>query len=279
MWTNTDYDNLPTFADYLKQVPLATLFADIDIDADTQDRIAYYFQLRKIGDVADRFTIFFRREADAMARQYNQYLRVETIDMDPMVSDYMERRRKTKTSESGKDNTTMETNSNGSTSGAPTRTVKEVVDDTNTDTRNGNSNNTGKTDDKTLAAAVPNSAVGADGAFPESLDWKYMSSQQENRGTSESNETHKDTTETIGKRDRTYTESYDGAQTNEDNTHGTTDRTTSRDNAGDEWERYSGRHEAPQDMADRARSYIVRTNAFRWLIAGLEPCFMGIYDD
>lgn len=54
--------------------------------------------------------------------------------------------------------------------------------------------------------------------------------------------------------------------------------TSENENLSETKEMAAGRGEAPQDMLNRARDYITRTNSFDWLIAQLEVCFMGIYE-
>lgn len=74
--------------------------------------------------------------------------------------------------------------------------------------------------------------------------------------------------------------------TAKDETEGTTHTVTVTSNDGstatDDFtktrERYTGRDEAAQDLLNRARDYILKTNAFEWLVARLDVCFMGVYD-
>ena len=40
----------------------------------------------------------------------------------------------------------------------------------------------------------------------------------------------------------------------------------------------TGRGEAPQDMLQRAKSYIMNMNAFEWLVKDLDKCFLGVYN-
>ena len=41
---------------------------------------------------------------------------------------------------------------------------------------------------------------------------------------------------------------------------------------------FTGRHEAPADILERAKRFIENTNAFDFLYNALNPCFMGFYD-
>ena len=95
---------------------------------------------------------------------------------------------------------------------------------------------------------------------------------------------------TVTEDDRTNTgerkETGTNGTTGTDNTTTTdsnTNRTTGKQQSDSETmntqrTRNTGRMEAPQDMLDRARDYIVRTNAFLWLVDQLEVCFMGVYE-
>ena len=51
--------------------------------------------------------------------------------------------------------------------------------------------------------------------------------------------------------------------------------TTSQD---DTRERYTGRHESPQDLMERARNYIMLSNAFGWLTDKMDKCFIAVFD-
>ena len=46
----------------------------------------------------------------------------------------------------------------------------------------------------------------------------------------------------------------------------------------DHKERYSGRHEAPPDLLQKAQSYIMNSNSLKWLIRNLEPVFFQVYE-
>lgn len=106
-------------------------------------------------------------------------------------------------------------------------------------------------------------------------------------------ETDRTKTDTFNKTDTrtddlTHTERVTGGDTTTTNGSGTTTGKVTESNNSetknetndqrdtDTRERYSGRHEAPQDLLDRARDYILRTSAFNWLVSQLEPCFIGV---
>lgn len=65
----------------------------------------------------------------------------------------------------------------------------------------------------------------------------------------------------------------------------TTSGTTSSEESGnvtekaDSRERYSGRHESPQDLMARAYAFTMKTNAFKWLIERMGECFYGLMDE
>lgn len=52
----------------------------------------------------------------------------------------------------------------------------------------------------------------------------------------------------------------------------------SKSASGESRERYSGRHESPQELLDKAWTYIMRANAFKWLCQQLETCFLAELD-
>lgn len=60
-------------------------------------------------------------------------------------------------------------------------------------------------------------------------------------------------------------------------TTGQTDDTTA--GSGEEKERYAGRHEAPQELIDRAVTYVRRSKSFEWLVGKLNSCFSALLDE
>lgn len=353
MWIDTDYDNLKTLNDIVEEVGEEAVFGATDLDDATRQNILNWFKYRKVCDNT-QFIPFFQRVIDMNTWQYDQLLRVQSVEFDPMVAEYMERQVLQKGTRSGKggrkSTTTNDTSTNtegsasGTSKGKQTNALKTVqsgetetnssvhvggddVTDVNTTVTGGGTvgvegksddekNMTGSSGHKSMTGQLPQSSINASGGFPEALNWQYVTQQDENKDTNQSKETDKHTDSQTTTRNTTDTTSgtttvtHDVTTTGHDTgtTTNTTDNTGTVSNDGetqekhnsvvkntgtvtvedetnedttdnnDTRERYTGRHEAPQDMLDRARSFIMKTNAFVWLIDKLEPCFMSVYD-
>lgn len=133
-----------------------------------------------------------------------------------------------------------------------------------------------------------NIVTGSDNSSGET---ESQSSGEHGRKGSTTGTTHNESTGT-GKETAEGTHSDEGTEETTHNdkttseTQGETKRNSSATNSsetahqgdGEEKERYSGRHEAPQDLLDRAYTYVLRSNALKHLIKWLEPCFFGVLD-
>lgn len=114
-----------TYLEWLKKNP-TILKEKTELDDATIQLLADWFGFRTIVD-DDKFTTFFLREINIDAWQYKELLRLESIEIDPMVSNYIERwvrRKGTNTSnitrsESSNGTTTGRTTSNGSSTSSP----------------------------------------------------------------------------------------------------------------------------------------------------------------
>ena len=120
MWTNSDYNELQPFYEWLDQHGSTQLYGgtEFEEDQDTQDGLLDWFFWRKVVDNR-KFGAYFRRVLNIYARQYYQLLRVETTEIDPLVGNYLERQilRKGSRAETGNENTTERgTNNNKTTS-------------------------------------------------------------------------------------------------------------------------------------------------------------------
>lgn len=353
MWTQKDMNQLKTFDDFISDVGQSTVFANTTIDEATQGSLIEWYGFRKVCD-NDRFLRYFQRQLNLVTHQYEEYLRIESVQIDPMVSEYLERQIKRKgtdsgtvtrsnqetrnlsnkvnTTESGTDESTTtrdltavhdgtrDTTSSGSGTVTTDTTGTSKVDGTGTvevkDVGEGTNTNTRTSNNKHLSGNLPQSSINAGGGFPDSLNWEYLTQQDESKDTTTDNGTKKDNNTQTTTRNTTDTTTTDGNTQQESTTIGTdeetshstdtdtgtikTDGTTSlnRDVSGtdtgtvesegqdvsnkqsdeDTRERYTGRHEAPQDMLDRAREYILSTNAFKWLRDQVEVCFMCVYE-
>lgn len=353
-WNSRTVDSLKQFYEVWNEVGADELFNGTGLDDATQENILDWFYYRKVCD-NDKFVLFFNREARINSRQFLEYLRVETTDFDPVVTQYLERQVLSDV-ETQQDSTGKNTGTQNSTIGSDlTQTTKvenqatEAVKGTNnqtvttnstthvdgsndnTETRNLSTTQNGSTQVETsgnehtdttqnvsgLTGATPQSATysNSSGNMPN-LDWTYTSGQSQTKDATvtDSNTTgESDTTSSLRTSD-TGTVKNDGSNSSTTTVNGTngtigttgtdteqkgtTTTTVSGGNTGlttgsnnteteqfvkgktgsDTRERLTGRGGAPQDLLDSARNYILRTNAFKWLIAELEKCFMGVYD-
>lgn len=359
-----------TLTDWQQAHPETDLFKGTNYDETSQSQILARFAFRFVCD-NDKFGAFFNRELILRNRQYNQYLRTETVEFDPMVSDYVERQILRDDTQAGTVNATQNETSNGtvtdtdSTTGNGTTSTtrhdegtsnrKLVSENTSSNTQSGTSKQTNSGNDKTvensstetdrsttntttststqtaeqdaqaLQGTTPDSSVYPAAGFPEGLAWQYASGQSETKssGTTENtgnDETHinENGSDTVN-RTSTLTHGHiidstdsgtssgtingtsteDGTTENDGTEQVTRNDTTTREHesestgtrqqtteqndnrtiSSDTRERTSGRHEAPQDMLQRAVDFITGCNAMAWLLAHLDSCFMAIYSD
>lgn len=83
-----------TFKEEWDLVGPDVLFANVPLDDSIKERILEHFYWRRCAGSThepDKFPTFFNREARDYYRQFQQYMRVENTDFDPMVNMYMER--------------------------------------------------------------------------------------------------------------------------------------------------------------------------------------------
>lgn len=55
------------------------------------------------------------------------------------------------------------------------------------------------------------------------------------------------------------------------------ERNIDSNSASEHRERYSGRRESPQELLDKARAYILKSNSLTWLFDQLETCFFKVF--
>lgn len=206
----------------------------------------------------------------------------------------------------------------GTTSGTTGGTSKTEASGTTggTSETNGESTGTETADTATMNGDNPASSVNSDGAFPDALDWHYLANQSETKDTKSTTGTTKETGKNTGtssdtsETTTTGTSSGESSETTSGTTSGTDSTTTTETTSGitkddsttttertdagtvgtegtseksetgnsTDRERYTGRHEAPQDMMARALQFIENCNAFEFLCGKLETCFMMCYD-
>lgn len=282
MWNCNDYsdsyDNLKTFQEVLQEHTQAVVFGDTQIDEATQTAIVNWFQFRKVSD-NDKFVAYFQRLLKANEEQYINYMRIQTVQFDPLVTQYMERllNRDGSSSETDKDTTVNTGNDTVNTSGTAktNNSDNSVTDSRGVDSTTQN----GETGDKSMNAQLPQSSTGAGAGLPKNLNWKYATQQDERKGTSKNNSK----SESTGKTTNTGTST--GTASNEQTTK--TDRTNQTVKNGERSgsnsevvkERMTGRSGEPtSELLKKAVSYITTTNGFFWLVDKLEAAFMAIYE-
>lgn len=213
------------------------------LDEATELELIEYFYYRYLCDDDDKFLRYFKRNLKIYKNQYEQYLRIQNTTFDPMVARYLERKFVDKYNRL--DNTTE----NG------TRTNTSTYDTDNESTANSTSTDKSSNVFSDMPQANVSSYTGQD---IDDIDMTYATNMTvaKNNGTDESS--------------GTSTTNFTG-ENNID-----IENTASRDTSYDltHKEIYSGRDNAPQEMLDAARIYIVNTNAFVWLVQQLEKCFM-----
>lgn len=272
------YDNLKTFREVLQEQTQAVVFGDTQIDEATQTAIVNWFQFRKVAD-NDKFVAYFQRLLKANEEQYINYMRIQTVQFDPLVTQYMERllNRDGSSSEQDKDTTVNTGNDTVNTSGTAktNNSDNSVTDSRGVDSTTQN----GETGDKSMNAQLPQSATGAGVGLPENLNWKYATQQDERKGTSKNNSKSESTGKTTNTGTSTGTASNN--QTTKSDRTNQTVKNGERSGSNSEVvkERMTGRSGEPtSELLKKAVSYITTTNGFFWLVDKLEAAFMAIYE-
>lgn len=272
------YDNLKTFREILQEQTQAVVFGDTQIDEATQTAIVNWFQFRKVSD-NDKFVAYFQRLLKANEEQYINYMRIQTVKFDPLVTQYMERllNRDGSSSEKDKDTTVNTGNDTVNTSGTAktNNSDNSVTDSRGVDSTTQN----GETGDKSMNAQLPQSSTGAGSGLPENLNWKYATQQDERKGTSKNNSKSESTGKTTNTGTSTGTAS--NKQTTKSDRTNQTVKNGERSGSNSEVvkERMTGRSGEPtSELLKKAVSYITTTNGFFWLVDKLEAAFMAIYE-
>lgn len=282
MWIYKDYsdsyDNLKTFREVLQEQTQAVVFGDTQIDEATQTAIVNWFQFRKVSD-NDKFVAYFQRLLKANEEQYINYMRIQTVQFDPLVTQYMERllNRDGSSSEKDKDTTVNTGNDTVNTSGTAktNNSDNSVTDSRGVDSTTQN----GETGDKSMNAQLPQSSTGASAGLPDNLNWNYATQQDERKGTSKNNSKSESTGKTTNTGTSTGTASNE--QTTKSDRTNQTVKNGERSGSNSEVvkERMTGRSGEPtSELLKKAVSYITTTNGFFWLVDKLEAAFMAIYE-
>lgn len=248
----------------------------------------------------DRFGFYFHRRLRAAQWQYNQYLRIESVEFDPMVGSYLERLIETAASSTGTQsqngtgkevatgsqsgNNTVNVTSSGNSATEETGSNNQTVETTDKETMEQTNNQ----DNQQLTGATPDSSVYPAAGFPEALQWQFASGQSEAKGTGTVNsETNREGSSTSNGGNSSSSETdTSGTEHTTGESSAESESTVNRENASETYderssdtqvkERATGRSEAPQEMLQRARDYILGTNAFMWLLKQLDITFYGI---
>lgn len=282
MWIYKDYsdsyDNLKTFREVLDEQTQAVVFGDTQIDEATQTALVNWFQFRKVSD-NDKFVAYFQRLLKANEEQYLNYMRIQTVQFDPLVTQYMERllNRDGVNSEKDKDTTVNTGNDTVNTSGTAktNNSDNSVTDSSGTDRTTQN----GETGDKSMNAQLPQSSTGAGAGLPANMNWNYATQQDERKGTSKNNSNSESTGKTTNTGTSTGTASNE--QTTKSDRTNQTVKNGERSGSNSEVvkERMTGRSGEPtSELLKKAVSYITTTNGFFWLVDKLEAAFMAIYE-
>lgn len=321
---------------------------DVTVDAGTQDLIELFFGNRFVCD-DDNFERFYKRTLLNTWDRYVDLLRIEKTEIDPLVADYFENQlvhtgemtgskqgTTSGTVEYGKTdtlthNTTVTEDNTIADDETDTRTLNLADNHTRTDnlahgnTRTDNlANSNTRTDN--LTTTTDNKQAGANAVNPQSLeysgttagnlpslDWQYMSNQEQTEG--EGTEHQTGTVQNAGTQTGTVTDqgTNTGTVTNAgtntgtdtlvkdgdkvedkekhttgtearalsgtDETSGSSTEETSGSDSHTDRERHTGRTGIlPQEALRKAKAYIQKSRAFDWLKDELEPCFISIYD-
>lgn len=262
------------------------LYDDIDIDAASIQSIYDWFQFREVCD-DDKFDAFFRRKLACDIDQYNQLIRLQFTEFDPLVSSYHESWTKSEGTHTGSTSESGEYSKTGSNQHSDTTTYNSGNTHTGTvvtDSDNSQSgSNSDSSDTGSLQRALPNGAGLSYGTFPDNLNWNTASGQEETKATGSSSNSSTSATDT------TVTNNLADSHTGQDtvagsgsNTDAGTDSKTGTTTGSDENETQyisTGRDGlTPQDALKKAMEYIRVSNAFDWLRDELESCFIAVYD-
>ncbi len=263
------------------------LYDGIDIDEASIQAIDDWFYNRRICDNT-HFDRYFRRKLKNSIGRYNQLIRIEYTEFDPLVSAYheswtnVEGTHEGSSSESG--SYSKEGNSTDNHQTTFNDTIRKsgtvVTDSDSTQSSSGSSDS----DTKTLQRALPAAGLSYGSAgLPSNLNWNTASGQEENKTGNSDNSSGTSATDT------TVTNNLSDAHTGNNVVAGTTgnseegsDSKASSNSGTDNTETMyisAGRDGlTPQEALLKAMEYIRQSRAFDWLKDELETCFISVYD-
>lgn len=261
-WGRGDYyDKYPRFYEVWNPDTKEAMFAGTSYPEWFQEYIFDYFYYRRIGtEDIQQFVRWMNRNLKFDEWQFLEYVRIQTTDFDPMVTNYVERwirssnagKRLTdntatlgstttykgttendgKQTSTGTNEQTFNTsrNNTGSTNTETDSTTSNTGTQTTDTTQNTSGNITGHTEQetntKTLQADLPQTSAYGDAGLPPNLNWSYASSQTETEGTQTTDETTDSTSkqDTVSSVDTDATTRMNGSTNTE-----TADKTTGID--------------------------------------------------
>ena len=283
------------------------------LDSATNDLLEDYFYYRYVCD-NDKFVHFFQRNLKQFKKQYNEYLRVENIKFDPMITRYLERQVLNTTTNNGSETITgSETGNKYITNGG---SITRKTDNTATGNGRNNTNTSGSysdysdtersehtagtenTEDRSrdLLSVFPQANVSSatSGDLDDPVSYAYATQmtdhlskgeKEDNRNTSGEDETHASGSNSGTSATTTNTTNVlDGREvttqaTNQNTQNNITNRKNSQSSNEENEnlrERFTGRENYDAGtLLSHARDYIANTNAFMWLVSKVEKCFIG----
>ena len=301
-----------TFKTIIDEQSETAVFNNI-VDEATQQELIDYFYFRYVCD-DEKFTHFFQRNLNQYVKQYNDYLRVQNITFDPMVTRYLERQilttntasgSRTKSGiESGTKGTvnggtiTTVIDNDGTLSGTDNNTTSNTYSNSQTVDEDGTNGNTRTSNNRSrdIMSVFPQANVSAatSGSLDDPVSYAYATQMNDHKDSGTVTDAGTNT------RDVTTSESGTGSgsnnttinQTTTNDTTSTTTRndtvnqtnsstksgseTTANEENSDVKERLTGRENYDAaTLLSHARDYIRKTNAFMFLVSNLEKCFIG----
>lgn len=302
-----------TFKQVITDKTEEVVFGNI-LDSATNAEIKDYFFYRYVcKEDEDYFIHLFQKNLKLYKNEYNQYLRIQHIEFDPMITRYLERQVLNQVDGSGTE--TLQGEKNGSRTDSNTGTITIKTDNigtgtgtdeletsasgshTNSGTNGSTSSGTNEATDRTRninsmfpQANVASATVGMD----DTVSMAYastMSDAKSNHEGSDSNTTEGEFSENgsttdsgTSSRETSTRDVFDGTSLQTNNLAGnrtsteTDERTTSKENteSSNMRERFTGRENYDSaTLLSHARDYVRETDAFIWLVSKLEKCFIG----
>ena len=301
-----------TFKKIIDEQSASTVFNNI-VDPATQQELIDYFYFRYVCD-DEKFTHFFQRNLNQYVKQYNDYLRVQNVTFDPMVTRYLERQILTTNTLSGTKTTTgtgsgtkatvnggtitTVIDNDGTLAGTDQNTTSSTYTNSQTVDEDGTNGNTRNTNNRSrdIMSVFPQANVSAatSGSLDDPVSYAYATQMNDHKDSGSITDAGTNT------RDVSTAESGTGSGTNnttisQTTTNDTTSTTTRNDTVNltssetksgsettaneensDVKERLTGRENYDAaTLLSHARDYVRETNAFMFLVNKLEKCFIG----